>query len=72
MPSAVEGFDFNQLSVKASADERLKTAVSANTMRQYQGRQLQMLTLPNSDALRSLAGDIKQHTLDNLTITSNN
>jgi L-lactate dehydrogenase complex protein LldF len=35
-------------------------------MRQYQGRQLQMLTLPNSDGLRSLAGDIKQHTLDNL------
>jgi L-lactate dehydrogenase complex protein LldF len=59
-------FDFHALSVKAASDERLKTAVSANTMRQYQGRQLRMLDLPNPDGLRSLAGDIKQHALDHL------
>jgi L-lactate dehydrogenase complex protein LldF len=64
--TAPSEFDFEELSVKAAADERLKTAVSANTMRQYQGRQLRMLELPNSDALRSLAGEIKQHALDNL------
>jgi L-lactate dehydrogenase complex protein LldF len=59
-------FDFNAISVKAAADERLKNAVSSNTMRQYQGRQLRMSELPNADALRTLAGQIKQHTLDYL------
>jgi L-lactate dehydrogenase complex protein LldF len=59
-------FDFHSISVKAAGDERLKTAVSANTLRQYEGRQQRMLELPDPDALRSLAGDIKQHALDHL------
>jgi L-lactate dehydrogenase complex protein LldF len=35
-------------------------------LRQYTGRQLRMLDLPNPDALRDLAGQIKQHALDHL------
>src|SRR5688500_15511024 len=59
-------FDFHQVSVKAAGDERLKTAINNAVMRQYTGRQLRMLDLPNPDALRELAGQIKQHTLDYL------
>jgi L-lactate dehydrogenase complex protein LldF len=59
-------FDFHEISVKAAGDERLKTAVSTNTQRQYDGRQLRMLELPDPDGLRELAGQIKQHTLDYL------
>ncbi|MDP9175268.1 MAG: LutB/LldF family L-lactate oxidation iron-sulfur protein [Planctomycetota bacterium] len=59
-------FDFHSVSVKAAGDERLKTAVSTNTLRQYTGRQLRMLELPNPNGLRELAGQIKQHALDNL------
>jgi L-lactate dehydrogenase complex protein LldF len=35
-------------------------------MRQHTGRQLRILDLPDPDALRKLAGQIKQHALDNL------
>jgi L-lactate dehydrogenase complex protein LldF len=66
MPLTAEGFDFQALSVTAAHNERLKTAVGANTLRQYTGRQQRMAELPDPDALRSLAGQIKQHTLDNL------
>jgi L-lactate dehydrogenase complex protein LldF len=59
-------FDFHSISIKAAGDERLKNAVSSNTQRQYDGRQQRMLELPDADGLRSLAGDIKQHALDNL------
>ena len=59
-------FDFHGLSVKAAGDERLKAAVSSNTQRQYEGRQLIMLQLPDSNKLRVLAGEIKQHALDHL------
>jgi len=59
-------FDFHSLSAKAAGDERLKNAVSSNTQRQYDGRQQGMTELPDPDGLRSLAGDIKQHALDNL------
>jgi L-lactate dehydrogenase complex protein LldF len=59
-------FDFHQVSIKAAGDEKLKTAINAAVLRQYTARQLQMLDLPDSDKLRTLAGDIKQHTLDHL------
>src|SRR5688500_2703971 len=59
-------FDFHQVSVKAAGDERLKAAINNAVMRQYTGRQLRMLDLPDPDGLRALAGDIKQHTLDHL------
>src|SRR5438309_12105941 len=59
-------FNFHQVSVKAAGDEKLKTAVNNAVMRQYTGRQVRMLELPNPDALRELAGQIKQHALDHL------
>jgi L-lactate dehydrogenase complex protein LldF len=66
MPETAEKFNFNELSEKALGDKRLMLAVASNTQRQYDGRQQRMAELPNPDALRELAGQIKQHTLDNL------
>ena len=66
MASTTPDFDFHALSTKSTADDRLRNAVSANTLRQYEGRRDRMLDLPNPDALRALAGEIKQHTLDHL------
>src|SRR5437016_11860440 len=51
-------FDFHRISVKAAGDERLKRAVGGAVMRQHSARQLQILELPDSDKLRTLAGDI--------------
>ena len=59
-------FDFHSVSVKAAGDERLKLAVASATVRQDTNRRLKLLELPDSDRLRTLAGNIKQHTLDNL------
>ncbi len=59
-------FDFHQVSIKAAGDEKLKTAINNAVLRQYTGRQLRLLDLPDSDKLRTLAGDIKQHALDYL------
>lgn len=59
-------FDFHSLSVKAAGDEKLKAAVNNAVLRQHTARQLRVLELPDSDKLRTLAGRIKQHALDNL------
>lgn len=59
-------FDFHQVSVKAAGDERLKASINNAVMRQYTGRQLRLVELPDSDKLRQLAGQIKQHALDHL------
>src|SRR5688572_538239 len=59
-------FDFHQVSVKAAGDEQLKRSINNAVMRQYTGRQLRLLDLPDSDKLRTLAGDIKQHAIDYL------
>jgi L-lactate dehydrogenase complex protein LldF len=64
--AAASKFDFHQVSVKAAGDERLKSAINNAVLRQYTGRQTRMLDLPNPDALRDLAGRIKQHALDHL------
>src|SRR5688572_23821096 len=64
--AAASKFDFHQVSVKAAGDEKLKARMNAAVMRQYTARQLRILDLPDSDALRTLAGDIKQHTLEYL------
>jgi L-lactate dehydrogenase complex protein LldF len=64
--AAASKFDFHQVSVKAAGDEKLKTAINNAVLRQYTGRQLRLLELPDPDALRTLAGEIKQHTLDYL------
>jgi len=64
--AAASPFNFDQMSRKAAGDERLKKAINNAVLKQYTGRQLKMLELPDADALRTLAGQIKQHTLDNL------
>ena len=64
--AAASPFDFGKVSVKAAGDEQLKRSVNNAVLRQYTGRQLRMLELPHADALRSLAGEIKQHALDHL------
>jgi L-lactate dehydrogenase complex protein LldF len=59
-------FDFHSVSVKAAGDEKLKRSINNAVLRQHVARQLQVLELPDSDKLRVLAGDIKQHALDYL------
>ena len=59
-------FDFDQASTAAAHNERQKNAVSSAVQRQYDGRQTRLKELPDSDALRTLAGNIKQHALDHL------
>jgi len=64
--AAASKFEFHQVSIKAAGDEKLKASINNAVMRQHTGRQLRMLELPNPDALRELAGQIKQHAIDNL------
>jgi L-lactate dehydrogenase complex protein LldF len=59
-------FDFHTVSVKAAGDEKLQRSVGNAVLRQHTARQLRVLELPDSDRLRVLAGNIKQHALDNL------
>src|SRR4051812_34904774 len=59
-------FDFHLLSNKAAGDEKLRAAITGGVSKQYAARQLRLLDLPDSDRLRTLAGEIKQHTLDHL------
>ncbi len=59
-------FDFAGVHVKAAGDDRLRAAVNNAVVRNDIGRQLRLAELPDADALRSLAGQIKQHTLDYL------
>jgi L-lactate dehydrogenase complex protein LldF len=59
-------FDFHSISVKAAGDERLKTALNSALLRHHNHRELRLLELPDSDKLRTLAGEIKQHALDHL------
>jgi L-lactate dehydrogenase complex protein LldF len=59
-------FDFHSVSVKAAGDERLRRAVNNAVLRQDAGRKSILQLLPDSDALRTLAGNIKQHALDHL------
>ena len=64
--AAASKFDFYEISTKATSDVRLRTAVSNTTTLKSGDRQRALMLLPDSDALRELAGQIKQHTLDNL------
>jgi len=59
-------FDFDQASVTAAGNEKLKASINNAVLRQHLARQLRILELPDSDKLRELAGRIKQHTLDHL------
>src|SRR5688572_32813499 len=64
--AAAAKFDFHSVSVKAAGDEKLKASINNAVLRQYTGRQLRLLDLPDADTLRELAGQIKQHALDHL------
>ena len=59
-------FDFHGVSSRNAVDERLKRAVNKATLHQYTQRQAVMPDLPDADGLRTLAGRIKQHTIENL------
>jgi L-lactate dehydrogenase complex protein LldF len=59
-------FNFDRVSVEASHNERLKKAIDSAVVRNDKGRQLKLLELPDSNKVRDLAGNIKQHTLDHL------
>jgi L-lactate dehydrogenase complex protein LldF len=59
-------FDFHRASIDAAGNERLKRAIDNAVVRNDKGRQLKLLELPDSNAVRTLAGEIKQHTLDHL------
>jgi len=60
------GFKFHEVSVRNATNEQLKKSINNAVMRQYTGRQLILQDLPDSDKLRTLAGDIKQHAVDYL------
>lgn len=66
MSSDRTSFDFASASTRAAGDEQLKRSVGNAVLRQYVARQGRLGELPDSDGLRSLAGQIKQHTLDHL------
>src|SRR5687767_15795393 len=59
-------FDFQGVSSRHAVNPRLKKAVNKATLHQYTQRLARMPELPDADGIRSLAGDIKQHTLDHL------
>lgn len=61
-----EPFDFHAASVQAAGDENLKRSINNAVLKQYTARQSIMNDLPDADALRTLAGEIKQHALDHL------
>ena len=59
-------FHFKTVSDAAASNTTLKNSINNAVLKQHTARQLRMLELPQPDALRQLAGDIKQHTLDHL------
>src|SRR5690349_20135085 len=59
-------FDFHRESVAAAANEKLKRSINNAVMRQQTARQHQLAALPHPDQLRTLAGQIKQHAIENL------
>src|SRR4051794_9517318 len=59
-------FDFHGVSSKNAVNVRLKRSVNKATLHQYTQRQRVMPDLPDADGLRTLAGDIKQHAIENL------
>ncbi|HTW94689.1 MAG TPA: LutB/LldF family L-lactate oxidation iron-sulfur protein [Tepidisphaeraceae bacterium] len=59
-------FDFDRASRAAASDEAMKTIVTTAVLRQYTARTAEMKVLPDSGALRDLAGQIRQHAIDYL------
>lgn len=59
-------FDFGAMSNEAAANDALKRAVQNGVVKQDYARAAGLKLLPDSEALRTLAGKIKGHTLDHL------
>lgn len=59
-------FDFDAASTRAANDTRLKNAINNAVLKQDSARKLRILELPDQNALRTLAGQIKQHAIDHL------
>ena len=67
VPKAADHHHFGRASKTAAANERLKAAVNNAVVKNDKARQLGIASLPGGgDGLRTLAGEIKQHTLDYL------
>ncbi len=58
--------DFMADAHEASADKRLQAAMDNSVTKRDMGRKTTLAELPDADALRELAGQIKRHTLDHL------
>lgn len=63
---AADHHHFGRESVAAAGNERLKNAVNNAVVKNDKARASGIASLPDGDALRTLAGNIKQHTLDHL------
>jgi L-lactate dehydrogenase complex protein LldF len=59
-------FNFQEAAAKGAADRRLRTAVMNNTYVKQKGREKRWTELPDIQAIRELASQIKEHTLENL------
>jgi L-lactate dehydrogenase complex protein LldF len=66
VPAAADHHHFGRASTAAAANDRLRAAVNNAVVKNDKARQATLAMLPDADALRTLAGDIKQHTLDHL------
>ena len=64
--AAESPFDFHSISTKAAGDEQLKRQINSSVTARDAARKLRLLEVPDPDKLRVLAGQIKQHALDNL------
>jgi L-lactate dehydrogenase complex protein LldF len=59
-------FDFGAMSVEAAGNESLKRSVQNAVVKQDYARDAGLKLLPDSEAMRTLAGNIKAHTLEHL------
>src|SRR3954463_6637286 len=67
VPKAADHHHFGRASKSAAANERLKAAVNYGVVKNDKLRQSGIASLPGGgDPIRTLAGQIKQHTLDYL------
>ena len=59
-------FEFETLSIPAAQNKKLENALENSVTKNHRARSLRMQELPDAEALRTLAGKIKGHTLENL------
>lgn len=70
MPLATDrqssAFDFASVSTRAAGDADRKRIINNAVLKQYTAREERLRDLPDSDALRTLAAEIRKHAVDNL------